>query len=199
VRIRRGTEERSLAMVPQERRRDSSAGEVIGFYLEGDEVVLYQTPSKGGDTLILSYFRSPNRLALVSDCDTVSVIHDDYIETTGALSGDLTKDFIRAEAPHSFVATATTVDFGAASTGATPPTSLSVGDYVAPVGTSPVVQAPDIAWYILSGFTTAAVLRALGSADYAAHEDAAKADLANWLQTLTPRVQGELPPILPPM
>lgn len=64
VRIVNGTQEYSLSQIPPERRTQTSPGEVLGYYIEGSDIVLYPTPIRTGDTLVVSYFNRPDPIQL---------------------------------------------------------------------------------------------------------------------------------------
>lgn len=194
VRIISGTAERSLPIIPQERRKQTSAGTVEGYYVENDELVLYPKPQTTGDTLVVSYFLRPNRLIATSSCSQVAAISPD-VTTSGIADGSYTKDFINALAPFEQygVDQAITLDTNVV-TGA--PADVAVGDWIAPQGYTPIPNIPVEFFPILATMTAEVVLRAMGdSAGAAALRGEGVQDLTALLDMLSPRTQGELPKI----
>lgn len=193
VRVVSGTAERSLPVIPPERRRQTSAGSVEGYYVENDELILYPKPSTGGDTLVVSYFLRPNRLVTTSSCSQVTALGP--VTTSGLANGSYTKDFISALAPFEqygvdqAITVASNVVTGA-------PTDVAVGDWIAPQGYTPIPNIPVEFFPILATMTAEVVLRSMGdSAGSAALRAEGTQDLAALLDVLAPRTQGELPKI----
>lgn len=125
VRMIQGSREFSLPQIPPERRTQTVGGEVLGYYLESDSIVLYPSPIRDGDTLVVSYFERPD--AIVASPTSYPTIPLEFLDP----------------------------------------------------------------W---AGFTTAAVLSAMGQDATIVRAEAAS-DLAGLLAVISPRTQGELPKI----
>lgn len=104
IRMVQGTQELSLPYIPPERRTQTIGGEVLGYYLEGDDIVLYPSPIRNGDTLVVSYFE---RLADIKDgmSPTYPSIPSEFVDpwigfTTAAVLTAMGQDatIVRAEA-----------------------------------------------------------------------------------------------------
>lgn len=193
VRLICGDAERSLPIIPQERRSHTGSGTVEGYYLENDEIVLYPKPATGGDTLVVSYFLRPNRLIATTSCSQVTALGP--VTTSGISDGSYTKDFVSALAPFeqfgvdTIITVATNVVTGA-------PSDVTVGDWIAPQGYSPIPNVPVEFFPILATMTAEVVLRSMGNIQAAADlRNEGTQDLAALLDMLSPRTQGELPKI----
>lgn len=117
------------------------------YYVEGNELVFYQSPPAG--TLKVTYSRRMSTLVLAASAGTIATISSGTITISAAPSDFLTAaanyDFVRST-PHfdimamdkSATRSGTTMTF----TSSDVPTDLAVGDYVCQAGESPVCQAP---------------------------------------------------------
>jgi hypothetical protein len=118
-----------------------------GYYLSGDDVVLYPQ-SRAGLTLRIFYYRLPNRLALIENCAQVTAVDSG----TGIVSvSDLPLEWtagirlccvagvpgftLRFEARSASAAGSGTVTLADVS-------SITVGDWLAEEGDSPIPQIP---------------------------------------------------------
>jgi hypothetical protein len=199
VQLIQGTSVRSLPMVDPEQVATTSNGEVRGYYLEHNNVVLYQTPASAVGTLRLKYFLRPGRLVATSSCAQISAI--DTVTSTvtiaslpsGWTTGTVV-DFVRATAPYDNPAIDQTIT-GTSSTSitfASLPTGLAVGDWVALAEYSPIPQIPHEFQPVLAQMTVHKVLEAQGDREGAAQAWKDLQTIQQYaLQMITPRNQGE--------
>lgn len=103
VRMIQGSREFSLPQIPPERRTQTVGGEVLGYYLEGDNIILYPSPIRDGDTLVVSYFERPD--AIVASPTSYPTIPIEFLDpwvgfTTAAVLSAMGQDAttVRAEA-----------------------------------------------------------------------------------------------------
>ncbi len=130
-------------------------------FIEGDYLGIEPTPETGvTDSARIRYFRAPSTLALVATATTITAVDletDEYAFTVAdasVLDEDADYDVISAGNAHMVLAEDATLDDLSGSV-ATMEESLlgsgiQVGDYVAPAGTTPIVQVPDhaIPWLV---------------------------------------------------
>lgn len=148
----------------------TQSGNPTSFYLEGQDVVLYPTPSTTQDTLKLSYFVTPSKpvtlteAAAITAIDTVtgivtatppatyttSVLYDLVSKQNGhkSLVIDLTASAVSA----------TTITFAAADL----PSALAVGDYVCLAQQAPYLQMPDSGFGLMVQMVANELLEDLG-------------------------------------
>lgn len=171
-----------------------------GFYLQGNSVYLYPTPTSTQNKLRLSYYCRPNTLVETSACALVSSINTATKQiTVSSLPSTFTTstalDFVKAN-PHfecSAIDQTPTDITGLVLTFANDlPSDLAVGDYLCLAGQSCVVQIPVELQPLLVQYVTVRVLSAQSDTE------ALKAALAE-LQKLeenaniliAPRVDGK--------
>lgn len=173
----------------------------FGYYLKNNSLIFYPRKPSGSYVLRLNYFRRPNVLVKETACGRILSI--DTLGNTVTLdtspdpswSPGNTVDLIAGQAPFDFVqravqivnVTGPIVELPAASIAL-----LSVGDYVALEGESPVAQfVPLEALYYLAQLAGARCLQALG--DTEGHQLAMnKAEMMKQalLNMISDRVQG---------
>lgn len=176
-----------------------------GFYLRGNQVIMYPAPTVTQDLLRLSYSCRPNRLVDSTECgkilsintSTNTVIIDTAAPSTFSVSQPL--DFINAQphfdwwaqdqTPLSFSTTTyanDTIVFSSL------PTGLAVGDYLCLTGESCIVQVPVELQPLLIQYVVVRVLSA--QTDSQALKDAVS-ELTkleeNALLLIAPRVVGK--------
>lgn len=172
-----------------------------GFYVEGNNVVLYPAPAQSFDTLRLNYFIRPGQLVDTSTCAQVQSV--DLIGNTitcvsvpSAYSTMNTFDLVKAQPGFDYTAIDQSVSsiVGSVITFSSPlPTNISVGDWVCLANTSCVVQVPVELQPLLTQYV---VVRVLSAQDDSTALKAAIAELEalekNASLLLAPRVQGSV-------
>jgi len=199
VQLVTGTDVQSLGIIDSEYITTTSSGNVSGYYLEHNKIILYPTPASTTGTLRVRYYLRPSRLTITSNCGQISSIDTvtnqvvvSAIPSTWAAGTSL--DFVQASAPYANLAIdqAATVVSGTTITFASLPSTLAVGDWLAPAEYSPIPQLPYEFHAILAQLTVCKVLEAMGDREGAtlAFKDV-QTDLENMLKLVTPRNQGE--------
>lgn len=172
-----------------------------GFYIEGNNVILYPTPSQANlDTLRMNIFIRPNQLVDPTACALVTGINSGAkaITTSGVPAAWTTSNlFDLVKANPGFDCTAidqviTNIAGGIVTFSSSLPTNISIGDYICLAGQSCVVQVPVELQPLLYQYVVVRVLAAQG--------DSKLKDAINELETLeknaslllTPRVQGSV-------
>ena len=199
VQLVTGTDVQPLGIIDSEYITTTSSGNVSGYYLEHNKIILYPTPASTTGTLRVRYYLRPSRLTITSNCGQISSIDTvtnqvvvSAIPSTWAAGTSL--DFVQASAPYANLAIdqAATVVSGTTITFASLPSTLAVGDWLAPAEYSPIPQLPYEFHAILAQLTVCKVLEAMGDREGAtlAFKDV-QTDLENMLKLVTPRNQGE--------
>ncbi len=174
------------------------------FYVKGNEIVLYPSPSSTINTLRMYYLLRPGDLVettaagLISSIDTTTnVINVSVIPSTWVTGN--TFDLIQGNGGHRHMAIdlTSTLISGTAITLPSLPVGLAVGDYIALAGESPVVQMPPDFQPVLSTLTAAEMLLAMSQPKGEKMLSKGMKILENTHKMLTPRVIGELEVILP--
>ena len=170
-----------------------------GFYLEGNNVVLFPIPLQVGGTLRLKYFIRPSQLVPLSSCAQILSINTGTNTITcvalpSTWSTANTFDLVKANPGFECTAIdqlATTVTGATITFTTTLPTNVSVGDYICLANQSCIVQVPPELQPLLFQYVVIRVLSAQGDAN------ALKAAIAelealekNASILLAPRVQG---------
>ena len=172
-----------------------------GFYIEGNNVVLYPAPVQTGNTLRLNYFIRPNQLVDTSTCAQVQSV--DLVGNTitcvsvpSTYSTLNTFDIVKAAPGFDCSAidqAVTNIASGVITFSSPLPTSISPGDWVCLAGQSCVVQVPVELQPLLCQYVVVRVLSAQGD------NTALKAALSeleslekNASVLLAPRVQGSV-------
>lgn len=175
-------------------------GEVQGYYLEHNNLILFPTPSSTSGTLRLRYFMRPNRLAQTTDCAQISAV-DPVANTVtvnalpSAWATGTVIDFIKSTVPYQCAAidqAITNVTGSVLSFAGPLPTILAVGDWVAMAEFTPIPQIPQEFQPVLSQMTVAKALEANGDRDGStqAFKDVTILQ-QNALTLITPRVQSQ--------
>lgn len=171
-----------------------------GFYLEGNNVVLYPMPLQSStDTIRLNYFIRPNQLVDVSQCAQIQSVNFTNNQITcvsvpSTYSTQNTFDIVKAQPGFDCTAidqSVTNITGNIITFSSTLPTNISVGDYICLSTTSCVVQVPVELQPLLCQYVVVRVLSAQGDSN------ALKAALSE-LETLeknaslllAPRVEG---------
>lgn len=165
-----------------------------GYYIEGNSVVLYPTPS-GAGTLRLSYFARPNRVVSLAEVGTVTGMPSTTVTINAAPS-----DFPTTSTPYDLVKgtphfecraidksatrSSTTLTFSTATSG------LTAGDYVCLAGESPVPQIPVELHPLLAERVVVRALQALGDPKVELAIASAEQMRRGLERLLTPRSEG---------
>jgi len=172
-----------------------------GFYIEGNNVVLYPTPTQSLDILRLNYFTRPNQLVDPSACAQVTSVNlvantitCASVPSTWTTSN--TVDVVKANPGFDCTAidqVITNISGGVITFSSALPTNISVGDYVCLAGQSCVVQVPVELQPLLTQYVVVRVLSAQGDANAlkAAKDELASLEMNAGL-LLAPRVQGSV-------
>lgn len=170
-----------------------------GFYMEGNNVVLYPTPTQNLDILRLNIFIRPGQLVDPSACGLITSINTvaKTITCTAIPNTWTTSNLVDlVKSQPGFDCTAidqviTNINSGVVTFSQALPTTLSVGDYVCLAGQSCVLQVPVELQPLLTQYVVVRVLSAQN------HQTALKAAIAeleilekNASLLLAPRVQG---------
>lgn len=175
----------------------SSTGTPEGYYLEGNNVILYPTPAASG-TLRLRIFRRPNRVVTTAEVATVTGVSGVTVTISSSPSAFPTTstsyDFIESTGPaftwlavdQSATRSSTTLTFSSSAAA----TGLAVGDFVALAGETSVPQLPIDLHPLLAERCVVRALEALGDPKAAVHEKTADRLMKSAMTMLTPRVEG---------
>lgn len=172
-----------------------------GFYMEGNNVVLYPTPTQDLDILRMNIFIRPNQLVDPSVCAQITSINTGAKQltcaTTGVPSTWTTSNLVDLiMANPGFDATAidqviTNINSGVITFSNTLPTNVSVGDWVCLAGQSCVTQVPVELLPLLTQYIVIRILSAqrdMNALKAAIDELTVLENNASLL--LAPRVQG---------
>lgn len=171
-----------------------------GFYIEGNNVILYPTPVQSMDILRMLYFIRPSELADPADCGLITGINTGANQITVAAAPSTwttanTFDLVKAQPGFDCTAIDQTISNIAGPVitfSSALPTNISNGDYVCLAGKSCVVQVPVELQPLLTQYVVVRVLSAQGDAKL---KDAIAELLElekNASLLLTPRVQGSV-------
>lgn len=195
----KGSDIISLPLKDREYITTTSTGDVEGFYLRHNKVVLYKTPSTTQNTLRLVYYLRPSRLTVTTDCAQITSIDTgtNSVVVSSIPSSWTTGtqiDFVEATSPYANLAidqsissvASTTITFSSL------PDNLAVNDWVAPAGYTPIPQVPFELLPILAQMTVVKTLEAMGDREAAklAYNDL-QTDLENMMKLVEPRSHGE--------
>lgn len=187
-----------LPRIEPEAATSSTVGSPNAFYLKGNQVILYPTPSASTGTLRQLYFLRPGNLVELTSAGVISSINTGTnavtvttIPSTWATGNVF--DFIKQDGAHEYISIENTSSnvSGNVITFSALPSTLRVGDYVALAGESPLVQLPPDYQPVLAQCVAAAVLGNMNQpgADKAAKEADKMLTVAQ--KAITPRVVGE--------
>ncbi len=181
-------------------------GEPSGYMLQGNNLIL--VPSTTTGTLILAYQQRPGQLVLPDACGLVTAINTGTNTVTvsqrpSSFTDTAVYDFVSGTP--NFVATALDYNLAGGSVAWTGNSAvithagallLSVGDYIALAGETPIPQIPTEAHDLLAQAGAVKIAEAAGSSRL----DAIKGGLADLRKDLTmimsPRVDGSARPII---
>lgn len=139
-----------------------------GFYIDGNNVVLYPTPFQSLDILRMPYLMRPSQLVDPTVCAQITGINGNAISVAVVPSNitTLTKvDFVKANPGFECTAIDQTIASIVSTTinmSATPPSNLSIGDYVCQSSQSCVVQVPVELQPLLFQYVVIRILSAQG-------------------------------------
>ena len=190
VTIERSGSSDTLPYVQPEDARQSST---LGFYLRGDKVILTSAQSSG--TLSLQYELRPSRLVLVSECARVasfSAVSAVVVSVPSTIVTGTLADCLEAKSGHTLLGKDIAVTNVAGTTlTLAVPTTLSVGDYIAPAETSPVIMLPQEMHQLLAQAVAVRTLEAIGDFEaLASHQARLMEKMTAVRSLLTPRVRG---------
>jgi hypothetical protein len=182
----------------------ATTGAPEAFYLRGNNIVLYPTPSATEDTLRVYYFLRPADLVETTSTDIISAINTSTNVVTVStipstwVTGDIF-DFTKKDGAHeprgieftSSNITSTAITFSSL------PSDLAVGDYVSITGQTSLVQLPPDFQPILADFVAAEMLLNMSQPGGKELYEKAMKRLEAAQRLITPRVLGEDEIILP--
>jgi hypothetical protein len=150
---------------------DSNSGIPTKFWLQGESIVLYPTPSVSG-TLTQSFFRRINKPVEISSTAAITQINTvSGVVTATPVTGWTTTntfDLISRNNGNAVLASGLTATAVGSSditfTASDLPAALAVGDYIALVGESPYIQVPDDAIPLVQHMTVRDILESMGDA-----------------------------------
>lgn len=179
-----------------ERINTTAQGKPESFYLKGNDVMLFPTPSATVRTLRIWFPLRPSRLILPTSAAVISAIAGTTVTVTSIpdtwVTGNIF-DFIKQDGGHECLAideTATLVS-GSDITFAAVPSTLRVGDYLSLQGTTPLVQLPAELIPVLSQGAAAKVLENMNQSGASGARKEFKEMLEVAMGLLTPRTIGE--------
>lgn len=144
-----------------------------GFYLEGNNVILFPTPTAAQNILRLSYYCRPNSVVDVNACAQVQTINSALNQITVAslptsFSASTPLDFVKAnpgfecsaldQVPATIVGMTLTFSNSL-------PKDLAIGDYICLAGQSCVIQAPVELQPLLVQYVTVRILSSQGDTE----------------------------------
>lgn len=170
-----------------------------GFYLQGNDVILYPSPVQSSDILRLSYYTRPNTLISTSSCGLITAINTSLNQVTlSSVPSNITAltpvDFVKATPGFECYDIDQTISVVSAPTltfADSLPDNLAIGDYVCPAGYTNVIQVPAELQPLLFQYVVVRILAAQndrGAYDNAMAELKILEDAASKL--LAPRVSG---------
>lgn len=182
-----------------------ATGNPSAYYVRNYSVVLLPTPNAAG-TLYMPYYARPNALVATSACAIVTASSSSSVTVTAGTSvplGTATAiDAIRGTPGFETLVSGLTVyvdGAGVVSGGNLTlyPQGVAVGDYLAPTGYSPVVQAPAELLGLLAVRTVRRALKSVGDSRWQDFDADVQELEARALQWLTPRNDGESKAVSP--
>jgi hypothetical protein len=145
----------------------TASGPVQGFYLAGNNIVLYPTPDSSGDTLRLTYFVRPSTLVPVNETARITAIAGNVLTASIPTSWTTSSVLDLVQGTSGFSLKAMDLACNAVSSSeitlvGTLPSDLAVGDYVTLAGESCFPHIPADAQQLLMHLTVVACLEAMG-------------------------------------
>lgn len=196
IKVIRGTEIVDLYRIDPEDIYSTQTGLSEGFYLKGNNVILYPTPSASGDTLRLTYFVRPSLLVPTNQCAQITAIASNTLTCVPPSTWTTADTFDLVQGKSGFALkgmdlAASAVNAGNLILSATTPSTLAVGDYVSLSGESCFPHLPAEAHQLLVHLTVAACLESMGDNEGLARTQAMAGSLKqNFSLLLGNRVQG---------
>lgn len=152
-------------------RRGNFIHDLTGYYLQDNKIVFNPAPTNSGDKLRVYYYRRPSNLVQISEAGKITAIDTtakqvtiNTLQTGWGTSN--TFDLIRGKGMFQSLGDDLTITGIESSSTLTftddLPTDLSVGDYVALAGKSPIAQIPYEAHHLLSQLGAIKINEALG-------------------------------------
>lgn len=199
-----------LSLIPVEllpTTRTTPSAQLEGFYFEGSDIVLVPTPSGlSGRSLRQYFYRRPGSLVATSAAGQITAIDAAARKVTvsalpSTFTTSRTYDFIQANPGFKTLGmdlvvsgiSGTVLTFSAAL-----PSELTVGDWVALAGESPIPQLPVEFHTILALRVAIAILRSLGHEKEADSKQRELDKIEERVLTLiNPRIDGEPKKIIP--
>lgn len=156
---------------PEAIRSSSTSDNTEGFYLSGQDVVLYPTPDTTQDSLRLYYFLTPSRIVKVTECALITNID----RTTGVITAATPSTWTTANrfdlcsqrnghrtlGSDLVASSVTSTDVTLALVDI--PVTLLVGDYIALAGETPFLQCPDNCFELVIRLTSNELLESMGA------------------------------------
>lgn len=200
VKLIRGSEVVNLERRDLEDITSTATGTPDSFYINGNDVVLYPTPSTTENTLRLYYFIRPSRIVTVAECGVITGISGNTVSLsipTGWTTSN-TFDLIRGKAHYDVLAIdleASSVSGGAITFTSSVPSILAVGDYVALAEETCFAFLPPEGHVALVQCAVTSALESIGDPNAAL--SAQKADMLKktFQSVLKTRVQGQPKPL----
>jgi hypothetical protein len=135
VKLIRGTQIIDLERRDLEEITDTTSGTPDSFYVSGNSLMLYPTPSVTSDTLRVYYFMRPSKLVSVAECAVITAISTNTVTITIPTGWTTTNTFdvVRGRAHFDILGSelvATSVGSGTIVFSTTVPSTMIVGDYI---------------------------------------------------------------------
>jgi hypothetical protein len=186
-------------MSPEDITSSSTSDTTQGFYVQGQDVIIYPTPSSTQDSIRMFYFLTPSRIVEVTDCAVITAIDratgivTATSPTTWTVSSTL--DFCSQRNGHRTLGSditptaisTTDITFALVDI----PSTLIVGDYIALAGETPYLQCPDVCFNLVVRLVVNELLESMGaSTELAAGKERASQLQANVTSLLNNRIVG---------
>lgn len=191
-------EVQKLPRIDVEEIETEQTGDPQGFYVLGNNLVLYPTPSTAQSTLRIWFPLRPSRLVPTTEAGAITAIntgtHTVSLTIPSGWSASNTFDLLKGRAHYDVLSrdgAAGSVGAGTIMLSTTLPTGLAVGDYIALAEESPFPLLPPEGHVALACGTAAAALGAMGDPGTKAAAETAAEALAAFKAVLAVRVQGQ--------
>lgn len=178
----------------------AAEGPPQGFYLQGDDIILYPTPSATTKTLRVFFHITPSEYvqtsaaAVIDTIDTGTNIITVSSIPSSWVTGN-TFDLISATGSqkihHNGMDLTSTLVSGNSITLPNLSDALAVGDYVALAGETPLINLPAELRPVLAQFVAAEMLEDMSQPGAGKAREKAEKLLLSQIEMLTPRVVGE--------
>lgn len=174
------------------------------FYLLGDKIIVSPTPTSTQNSLKVYYPLRCGRLIEVTDAAVISAINTTtkVVSVTTIPSTWVTGDsfdIVSASGSQLYLSIdqESSLISGTDITFSELPDNLTVGDYISPAGTSPLIQLPNEFRSVLATLTAASMLMSMNQPSGESLLNKGMKDLSNAQKMLSPRVVGQVELILP--